>query len=395
MHPSSLPVAEPATPTARPRRGMALLSAIFVIIVITLLVVGGLYSATQEYRGARNSLVEQRAFAVAEFGLNNEVSNWLTARNLNPPAGMAVGAVDTTRRWVADGDTSFVTVTRLTANTFWVNADGQASMGSDMLQSRRQTSAYVRLAYPSITPGGALTAAGDVSVNGAAKINGNDVNPPGWTACPVGSANLPGILASPSANVASKPGSIAGAPPVSRSAAAADSNTYIRYGSETWNSLAANAEITLLGTSFGTDIKPSVNGAGVCTATTANWGEPHRPPTSGTVAACYNRFPIIYATGDLEVTGKGRGQGILLVNGSLRIRGQFEFHGIVIVRDHIVKGNGTAQIYGAVYVRNAELDESDFVGTQDIHYSRCAIENALRGSAVLTRVRERHWAQVY
>src|SRR5690606_24445842 len=87
----------------RSRRGAALLTALFGIVVISTIVSGAFFTSSQEFRGGRNQLVEQRAFAVAEYGLNAEVSNWDRGRNL--PGGMAVGAVDSSRVYVAAGDT--------------------------------------------------------------------------------------------------------------------------------------------------------------------------------------------------------------------------------------------------------------------------------------------------
>ena len=72
-----------------------------------------------------------------------------------------------------------------------------------------------------------------------------------------------------------------------------------------------------------------------------------------------------------------------------------EFHGIIIARENINKGNGTAEVYGAVFARDVELSDSFWAGNQDIRYSTCAIENALRGSAILVRVGQRHWSQLY
>jgi hypothetical protein len=69
----------------------------------------------------------------------------------------------------------------------------------------------------------------------------------------------------------------------------------------------------------------------------------------------------------------------------------------VVVRDDVDKGNGTAKIHGALYAANAELADplSWINGNQDIQYSKCAVESALAGSAILVRVKERHWAQVF
>jgi hypothetical protein len=125
-----------------------------------------------------------------------------------------------------------------------------------------------------------------------------------------------------------------------------------------------------------------------------NWGEPLRP---GAVVGCYNYFPIIYTQGSVKLNGNGYGQGILLVNGDLEINGTFEFYGLIIVRDDIAKGNGTMKIQGAVFAANLTLADplSWMTGNQDVLYSKCAIENALAGSAILVRVTQRHWAQIF
>jgi hypothetical protein len=306
---------------------------------------------------------------------------------------MATGAIDSTQIYVASGDTARVKVTRLNDNAFWVVSEGQANMGNARLTARRQTGALVRIAYPSISPKGAITAAGDVSISGSADINGNDHNP-GWSQCgSLGGSAVPGVVIPPGDTVIYKPQNITSSPAVVHDPAAADSNTYVRYGSESWNSLAANADIKLPGGQYGQDILP-VGTASTCDVSQPlNWGEPSRP---GSVAGCYNYFPIIYASGDLKINGNGRGQGILLVNGDLEINGTFEFYGLVVVRDDINKGNGDAKIVGAVYAANVNLgDPSVFNGNKDVYYSNCAVQSVLQGSAILVRVKERGWTQIF
>ncbi len=85
------------------------------------------------------------------------------------------------------------------------------------------------------------------------------------------------------------------------------------------------------------------------------------------------------------------------MNGDLEINGMFEFYGIIIVRDDMLKGNGTAKIHGAVFAANLTLSDplSWMTGNQDVFYSKCAVENALQGSAILVRVTQRHWAQIF
>jgi hypothetical protein len=383
-----------AMPVGRSRRGAALLIALFAVVVLATIVSGAAFVSQQEYRGSRNTLVEQRAFNVSEFGLNSEVSNWDRGRNLPSPVGMPIGAIDTTRVYIASGDSARVSIKRISDNAFWVVSEGRANIGSRMLESGRQTSAYVRIAYPSITPRGAITSAGNVRLQGSAVVSGYEHNPPGWGHC----ANIPGdtvpaVAIGPGATLTTGPNNIQSVPAVIVDPAASDSNTYVRYGSESWNTLTTNADIVLPGGQYGSDILPVATATSCNYGLTTNWGEPFRPG----VALCTGYYPIIYAQNDLKINGNGRGQGILLVNGDLEINGTFEFYGLVVIRDDLLKGNGTAKIQGAVFAANLNATNPTqwVTGNQDIWYSTCAVESALRGSAILTRVKERHWAQIF
>ena len=386
---------EPRSPEAegdKSRRGIALMTALFGVVVLGVMMSGMYFTSNQEYRGTRNALVEQRAFAVAEYGLNSEISNWDRLRN--KPSVFPIGMIDSNQVYIANGDTAWVKVTRLTDNSFWVVSEGYANIGVAALEARRQTGAFVRIAYPTIQAKGAITAAGDVNLQGSAFVDGDDTHPTGWTNCGALSTTVPAVVVPPGVTVNDNPGSYGSTPTVQHDSAAADSNTYVRYGSESWNTLTSNADITLPGGVYGSDILP------VGTLTTCdksgnfNWGEPLRP---GMVIGCYNYFPIIYASGSIHLNGNGYGQGILLVNGDLEVNGTFEFYGIVIVRDDIAKGNGTMKIHGAVFAANLTLADplSWMTGNQDVLYSKCAIENALSGSAILVRVTQRHWAQIF
>jgi hypothetical protein len=144
-------------------------------------------------------------------------------------------------------------------------------------------------------------------------------------------------------------------------------------------------------------IEPSLNPDGSCRIgdpANPNWGEPNGG--AGAVKPCQSYFPIIYVRGSASIQGNGRGQGILIVDGDLRLNGTFDWLGLVLVKDDMNKGNGTATITGAVMARNIDLaDASVFGGNQSVSYSKCAIESALRGSAILIRVRDRSWTQLF
>jgi len=319
---------------------------------------------------------------------------------------MAVGDTVTTRIYVAAGDTARVAIKRISDYGFWVVSEGRASIGSTALESARQTGAFVRVAYPTINPMGAITSAGNVRLQGAATVNGYDLPQSGagslgWSQCAtLPSDSVAAVVVGPAGTVTSGPHNIQSVPAVVHDSVAADSNTYVRYGTESWNSLTQNADIKLPGGLYGSNIQPVGTDSTCDNSSTSlihdtNWGEPIR--TSGYIRGCTNYFPIIYSSASLKINGNGRGQGILLINGDLEINGNFDFYGLIIARDDLVKGNGTARIFGAVYAAN--LTESNplswFTGTQDVQYSRCAIESALRGSAILVRAKERHWAQIF
>lgn len=413
-----------ASTTGRPRRdrrGFALATAIIAIVLIGALMAGAFFSSTQEMRIGRNTLAAQRAFAIAEYGLNYEVSHWDRGRIL-PGGGssMAVGQVDSSRRYVADGDTALVRVSRISNNTFWVVSEGGASLGNALVKSTAKTNAMVRIAYPSINVRGAITTGGNVAVGGSSQIYGIDMldstrnaysamdDLRQWGQCSsFAKINNAGVSVGPTATV-SGTNKIMGSPTVVNEAAASDSMTYIKYGSETWNTLKNNADIKLDGGTFGSDIGP-VGTATTCDySVNTNWGEPWRitgggPGRNSLVAGCRNYFPIIYINSGAQLNGKGRGQGILMVEGDLKINGNFQWYGIIIVKDDIVKGNGTADIFGAVMARNAVVGQKnndpenteDWTGNQNVWFSNCAVQSALRGSAILVPVRERAWSQLF
>ena len=398
-----------------PRRGVALAAAMLAIVVITALIAGAFFASTQEFRVGRNTLASQRAFAVAEYGLNAEIAGWDRGRYLPGSASyMAPGTVDDKRRVVADGDTAKIKVSRLNENTFWVVSEGGASMGSAQVRSMQRTSAMVRIAYPSVNVRGALTTAGNIEVTGAGHIYGSpqpnatewdDLKK--WGQCTtIPNDSVFGVSVPPTAIVDDRKGHIQGFPgAVERSTVAGADSTYIKYGDETWQTLAANADITVPGSSSMPDAAPTLTTDGRCnTASPTNWGEPWRG--AGYVAPCKDYFPIVHVTGNASFHG-GRGQGIMLVEGNIDFNGGFEWYGLIIVKDEVNKANGNANVFGAIMARGATVgtpgfgsggdadSDSWFSGSQNVFFSRCAVESALRGSAILVPVRQRAWAQFF
>lgn len=390
----------------RPRRGFAMFMALGALVIIAVLVAGSSFITLQESQLGQNQLVQSRAMAAAEYGLNKIQADWDKTPNLQMNNG---ASFDMQYQVPSIGDWCKVRITRLNNETFWLVSEGRSSVGNSINQARtavKRVSAFLRLRIPTIKANAAITAGGNVTVKGGAAIEGKNTNPPGWSGCSAG-ADKPGIVVPTGSTVTTQGSStVDGVACISPNnppncgwttdPLAADSNSYIRYGDENWNSLTAQANITIPGGTIGNAVAPDTLANGSCNkGNTLNWGEPHRSGTDY-MPGCINYFPIIYSTADVTLNGDGRGQGILLVNGNLTINGSFEWHGLIVVTNDIVRGNGNAQVYGGVMARNeVKTDASVLSGTTNYYYSGCALERALRGSAQVVQGKQRAWVELY
>lgn len=371
------------------REGMALAMAMFAIVVIGALIAGAFFASNQDFKIGRNSLTAQRAFSAAEFGLNKTMGEWDRSRNL----AITVGKDSTMSYTTGDGAQSNVRITRINGYTYWLVSEGVASPGTSQ-ETRRRTSMVMRLAYPAVKVGGAVTLAGGGTVKGSAQVSGANTVPSGWNCADYPGRDTTGVAYAPGTSLQiQKASNVIGSPQSYADPNAGVDGNYIKYGDESWNTLVKNADVTIAGGSA----SPTPAGtATTCTKSASNWGEPWRTPAAGTVAGCQNYFPIVYSSGDLHMN-QGRGQGILLVEGSLDVNGRFEWDGLIIVKDDITKGNGTPVITGAVMARNANLTDgtTDILGNATFQYSKCALESAMRGSARLLPARGRAWAEMW
>src|SRR5690348_1801923 len=98
------------------REGMALALAMFAIVVIGALIAGAFFASNQDFKIGRNSLVAQRAFSAAEFGLNKTMGEWDRSRNM----AITVGRDSTMSYTTGDGAQSNVRITRLNGYTYWL-----------------------------------------------------------------------------------------------------------------------------------------------------------------------------------------------------------------------------------------------------------------------------------
>lgn len=367
--------------TRRKRRGTALILVLVAMVVLAVLASASMMSAFQEARSSRASQIQQRALTVAEFALNQQLANWPASRQ-----AMAVGAIDSLRVGVELGDTAVVRVQRLNTLVYNVVSVGRAGIGNGLMEAQREVSQLVRFSSPTIRPGGIITSFGNVDIQGSPSVSGRNTAPPGWAGCATARDTF-AISHNPSSTASvQKPASQA-VGGVRADPRAGDPNTYTTFGDDSWTSLVAKRNVTVSGT-----VNPTPSGSSsTCNTFSSNWGEPWR--VGSHVAGCVNYFPIIYSPGNLRISG-GRGQGILIVDGSLDISGNFNFVGLVLVRDHF-DGSGNFTLHGALMTRNANNQTNRLRGNVTLNYSNCAMERALTALAVPSRPTERAWANVY
>ncbi len=376
----------------RSRPGFALAVALAAIVIIGAIITGMFFASTQEYRISRNSAMQARALTAAEYGMNSVmtpgqwVSTWNTAAN---------GLLATKTYTPGDGGIDTVRVTKLNDGQFLITSTGRVGASSGA-QARHRVGALVTLAIPQLNMLGALTTRGSAKIGGSSFLNGNDSTIANWN-CPPAGSGLPG-LAIPDTSKISTAGCgglscIAGSPKVVKSAAAAQDSTYFNYGPGLdWTALVAAASKTYSAGSTINGLGPTAT-AGVCnTADASNWGDPlHTTPA---VASCQSYFPIVYAQGDLHVSG-GVGQGILLVEGDLSVTGGMAFYGPVIVKGSLASSGTGGHFYGGVMAANVDLEQNSLLGNGIVQYSGCAISRALAGVATPTFAVGRSWAELY
>jgi hypothetical protein len=374
---------------SRTRPGFALAIALGAIVIIGAIITGMFFASTQEYRMSRNSAMQARALTTAEYGLNKIIitGQWDPAWNT-----AAAGFLGDSVYLPGDGGLDSVRVSKLADGMFFLTSTGRVGPASGA-QARHRLGALVTLSIPQLNMLGALTTQASVKIGGSSFLDGRDDSIPNW-GCPPLAPDLPG-LSLPDVSQLTTAGCgglscIEGSPKVSQNPAAANDSTYFSFGSGLdWSTLTGMASKTLSSGANINGLAPSVSG-GVCnTADPSNWGDPLHNTT-----ACQSYFPIIYAQGDLKITG-GEGQGILLVQGDLSVQGGAEFYGPVIVRGSLKTAGTGGHFNGGVMAANVDLEQSTLLGDAVIHYSSCALKKALAGAASPTFLARRSWTELY
>ncbi|MEP7065328.1 MAG: hypothetical protein ABI889_04780 [Gemmatimonadota bacterium] len=381
---------------SRSRQGFALAIALAAIVIIGAIITGMFFASTQEYRMSRNSALQARALTSAEYGMHLVMTQGTLPGHWDPAWNTSANGLVATLGYNSnDGGFDTVRVTKTGDGMFLVTSTGRVGPASGA-QARHRLGATVTLAIPQLNMLGALTTKGQVKIGGSSFLNGQDSTVASWN-CPPPAGDLPG-LALPDASKITTAGCsglscISGSPKVAQSPAAADDSTYFSFGPGLdWSTLTGMATKTYSSSASINGLGPSVSGGACYTADPDNWGDPMH--TNPATAACQTYFPIIYAKGDLKITG-GVGQGILLVEGDLSVQGGAEFFGPVVVRGSLQTAGTGGHFHGGVMAANVDLEQSSLLGDAEIQYSSCALTRALAGSATPMFVARRPWTELY
>ncbi len=367
-------------------RGIALAVAIFALVVIGGLIAGSFFVATLEQRVGRNTLKQQAAFNVAEAATQEAVLNWSpTALNR-----MAIGGFVKDSASVAGGAWYRRTIQRMSQNLFVVRAEGFSQDST----SRQRVGALLRLRPLAFNINAALKTQGQLRVGGSSKITGVDNVPGTWTDCPAVEPSQPGIRM-PDPTQLTTQGACSGASCISGDPKVLKDTTInatslTMVGDIPFDSLKTYATKIIPGGNP-PNVLPSFNADGSCNiGDLYNWGDPVVP-----TSRCGDYFPIIWVDGNASFQGT-YGQGVLIVNGDMKVTGGLTFYGPVLVRGTLATSGTGGHFNGGVIAANVDLaGQQDVLGNAEVKFSSCALIKAITSSATAFQMRERSWVNLY
>lgn len=366
----------------RKERGIALAITVLALLVMSALAAAVFGFALQEQRLGLNDLKVQRALAAAEAALRMQLASWNRDLYNRLVVGQSVefgGGLPRSTGWYRGS------VRRVSRRLFLLRAEG---FSADSV-ARQHIGLLAKIEPVRLEVRSPLTVLGDVEIGPYVWIEGTDRSPRDWS-CEEPEQALPGIRVLDVADV--KFLGCSGLACAGQASVFPDSTLGSRalraLRDIDFQELAASATKVLRPGVYGR-VSPSLQGRDCHTADGTNWGAP-----VDRTSPCSDYFPVIYGAGDLAVAG-GAGQGILLVDGNLSVRGGFEFYGVVFVRGALKTEGAGGKFWGAVFTSAGNLGATSLNGFDRVVYSSCAIEHALWAAGPAAQLTERGWANLY
>ncbi|MBW8839764.1 MAG: hypothetical protein JF602_07920 [Gemmatimonadetes bacterium] len=370
-----------------PRAGFALPAALFAVVLVSAFVAGALFVATEELRTGREDGADQRALAAAEWALERAILTWDSRRNVTQP----IGRTDTiAAEYGAPTDTAVVTATRVQRRAVWLVATATRGGDGRAIPARHTVAASLRLVNVRFPTTAALTSGGAVVVDGGV-VDGRAAAALGDTAdCPESSSaagiRVPDVsrVTCPTCAASSESG-VFGLPPIDSSGIT--DSTFAVVVNAMIASLVRRASIDLPG---GTMTPRPTAGMASCDLTDPlNWGDP------GGTSSCGDWLPVIHVRGSVVLGAGSVGQGILVVDGSVRVEGGARFVGMVIARGDVAVSGLNAEIAGAVFAApGGSSAASRITDGGSIRFEPCAVQRASMMAARPVRTPERWWIEL-
>ena len=374
------------TPRRR-RTGFALPAAIIALVLLSALVAGALFVSTEELRSGRGDASDQRALAAAEWALDRAILAWDTQRNTAQAVGATVVLVAES---APPNESVVVTATRVQRDAVWMTAAATSGGDGRGIPARHTIGASLRLVSAVVPTRAALSTAGSVSVDGGV-IDGRDASAgDSSSSICTGTVSASGVAVADASNVtcltcATSPATgVFGTPPID-SSASVDSTAW--WGDESVTALAKRSALELPGGSY--TPRPSATNNDCDRGDALNWGDP------ASSSPCANWFPVIHVLGSVVLAPGSVGQGILVVDGSLRLEAGARFAGVVVAGGDIQVTGVGAEIVGAAFAGAAETATvSRVTDGGAIRFASCAIRRAVTGGARLARTPGRWWTEL-
>ena len=380
--------------------GFAMPAAIFALVVLGVLVVGGFFTARQEGRiGIANERATE-AFYIAETGAAEVLENW----NATTYSGLSQFASTTVTGTTNGGDWS-ADVTKLSDLFFLIESQGTVTEGAAYGDATREVARLVKIRTFDLDFDAALATVGQLKFGGSAVIKGADTNPDGTgkTRAVWGSycdgyllEDKTGLLIDDldnidwSGNQTKIVGDMSGDPKY-REEPGLNFDDMLNQ----WADLTGAADLVITSGTSGISPAPTLTGDGACnTADRNNWGAP-----LDTLSPCFGYFPIIHLNNpgtEWTLNSNGAGQGILLVEGDLRVNGGFEFYGPILIKGTLTTNGSGGHFWGGTIAANVDLGEGKVIGDAELQYSSCALGRAILGSSFNRPnfIAERSWIDV-
>jgi hypothetical protein len=358
-------------------RGMALPVALFALVVIGALVAGIFFTARIEIRSGENAMAGARAMEAAQAGLQMGASQVILLVGGSPvgtTGGIAKTQLGTTGSYYTDS------ITKLNNFMFLLRSYGTYEVNGNVT-STRVVAMLIKRYMPELDVNAGAIVAGSVTIQGSVNINGNDAAPATWTGCTTGPSQ-PSVRSDSTVTVQG------GGPNLTPAVSSNDTTVpnMSKVLDTLFMQLASQANFT-----FTTDpgaagpVDTTISGTARCnTSRNLNWGDIDH--SVGASTHCANYYPLIYLNAGGPGTSiglhGGSGQGILLVNGDLKMNGNFTFDGLILVRGTYQTGGGTMNLTGSMLSSFVDTDPNKWTGALTVQYSSCAINNALGNLAV-------------